>query len=117
MPPPVVGAYDRPWADEDLQLALWCCYELHYRGFDDVDKAAQWDLDILAFRAEVERPWLDWLCATYLPANATGQVSRVLRELVDHDDGPALAAYLRRHAKRGRDSLAQSGAVSTVCSG
>ncbi|MEA2143301.1 MAG: hypothetical protein QOI64_1731, partial [Solirubrobacteraceae bacterium] len=21
-----------PLADEDLQLALYCCYELHYRG-------------------------------------------------------------------------------------
>ena len=23
--------------DDDLQLTLWICYELHYRGFDEVD--------------------------------------------------------------------------------
>ena len=25
-----------PLTDDELQLALWICYELHYRGFDDV---------------------------------------------------------------------------------
>ena len=30
----------RPLDDEDLHLALYVCYELHYRGFDGVD--ARW---------------------------------------------------------------------------
>jgi hypothetical protein len=95
--PPV--ASDEPWADEDLQLALWCCYELHYRGFDDVDPEAEWDLDVLAFRASLEQPWIDWLRATYRPG-ADGKPSQLLRELIDSDDGPSLAAYLQRHAGR-----------------
>ena len=38
--------------DEDLQLALYCCYELHYRGFDGaVD--AEWDDQVL--RGQVPR--------------------------------------------------------------
>ncbi|GAA2625856.1 hypothetical protein GCM10010425_23090 [Streptomyces spororaveus] len=31
-----------PWG-EDLQLALYMLYELHYRGFDGVDDARKWD--------------------------------------------------------------------------
>ncbi|WP_433004380.1 iron-containing redox enzyme family protein [Kribbella sp. CA-294648] len=99
VPPPAVETQDTPpWADEDLQLALWCCYELHYRGFDDVDESAEWDLDVLAFRAELERPWTEWLTATYRPAVVSGRPSRLLRELIEADDGPPLAAYLHRHA-------------------
>ena len=33
------GDPDRdPGTDEDLQLALYCCNELHYRGFAGVDE-------------------------------------------------------------------------------
>ena len=28
---------------EDLQLALYCCYELHYRGFEGVDDRWEWE--------------------------------------------------------------------------
>lgn len=28
--------------DDDLQLALYLCYELHYRGFAGVDPAWEW---------------------------------------------------------------------------
>ena len=38
--------------DDDLQLALYCCYELHYRGFRGVDPELEWDLDVLALRAD-----------------------------------------------------------------
>ena len=40
---------------EDLQLALYCCYELHYRGFEGVDDAWEWEPSLLAFRGELER--------------------------------------------------------------
>ncbi len=43
--------------DDDLQLGLWLLYELHYRGFDDVDDAAEWDPSILHVRRELERPF------------------------------------------------------------
>ena len=44
--------------DEDLRLALWCCYELHYRGFEDVDEDWEWHPAVLAFRGSLERRWL-----------------------------------------------------------
>ena len=42
----------------DLQLALYCLYELHYRGFRGVASAWEWDPDLLAFRQELERAFL-----------------------------------------------------------
>ena len=48
---------------DDLQLALYTCYELHYRGFDGVDAEAEWDPDLLAFRRELEHVFLGALRA------------------------------------------------------
>ena len=48
-----VAAAD-PWGD-DLQLALYLCYELHYRGFEGVDDDLEWDPALLALRVELER--------------------------------------------------------------
>ncbi|MFF1819321.1 iron-containing redox enzyme family protein [Kribbella sp. NPDC058245] len=87
-----------PWADEDLQLALWIAYELHYRGFDDAAVDGQWDPEIVAFRAQLERPWTTWLAVNCRVLPTDAPVAEQLRELVDGDNGPKLSAYLRRHA-------------------
>ncbi|WP_344112474.1 iron-containing redox enzyme family protein [Kribbella alba] len=98
MPSSITVDRTSPWADEDLQLALWCCYELHYRGFDGVTPDAEWDPEILAFRARLEKPWSEWLTSSFQPVVTDDPVSRQLRELIDTDDGPPLAAHLHRHA-------------------
>lgn len=49
VPIPVMAAPE----DDDLQLALYLCYELHYRGFDDVDERLEWDPHLLALRARL----------------------------------------------------------------
>ncbi|MFW5471213.1 iron-containing redox enzyme family protein [Knoellia sp. CPCC 206435] len=46
---------------EDLQLALYVCYELHYRGFDGVPDAMEWDLPLLGLRLELEEVFLEAL--------------------------------------------------------
>ncbi|MFE5675312.1 iron-containing redox enzyme family protein [Streptomyces erythrochromogenes] len=46
---------------EDLQLALYLLYELHYRGFDGVDDAREWDPDLLRLRQAMEVRFLDAL--------------------------------------------------------
>ncbi|WP_371402719.1 iron-containing redox enzyme family protein [Kribbella sp. NBC_00662] len=90
----------QPFADEDLQLALWIAYELQYRGFDGVDPEAQWDPDIIAVRNQLERPWIRWLESS-CRVDPTGEpVAVQLRSMIDADDGPRLAPYLRRHATR-----------------
>jgi hypothetical protein len=39
---------------EDLQLTLFLCYELHYRGFDGVDERWEWNPSLLRLRATAE---------------------------------------------------------------
>jgi Iron-containing redox enzyme len=42
----------------DLQLALYMCYELHYRGFAGVDPTWEWNPGLLHLRAQMERTFL-----------------------------------------------------------
>ncbi|WP_329576535.1 iron-containing redox enzyme family protein [Kitasatospora sp. NBC_01250] len=50
-----------PWG-EDLQLALYTCYELHYLGFAGVHAAWEWHPALLALRAQLEHAFLGALC-------------------------------------------------------
>ncbi len=90
-------------ADDDLQLALWVCYELHYAGFDDVDERWEWDPGLLAVRGDIEAPFeaelrrrtrdrVDEALAD------PGDVAERLFALAGRDDGPSLAAFLQRRA-------------------
>ena len=89
-----------PIVDDDVQLALWICYELHYRGFDDVGDEWEWQPELVRLRRDLERPLLAWLRKTVdVPANAAPVADR-LRELVESDDGPELARFLQRTADR-----------------
>jgi len=40
--------------DEDVQLALYCCYELHYLGWNGVSDDWEWEPALIAFRRELE---------------------------------------------------------------
>ena len=51
-PPHTVDSPVAPVADEDLHLALYCCYELHYRGFEGVDDPWKREPSLLALRAQ-----------------------------------------------------------------
>ena len=42
----------------DLQLALYVCYELHYRGFAHVDDRWEWDGGLLHLRGQLEQIFL-----------------------------------------------------------
>jgi hypothetical protein len=105
--PPVPGGNSAAWEDEDLQLALWCCYELHYRGFEDVDEDWEWHPAVLAFRRSLERRWLASLrdLAGEHEAVSADAVPGALRELAGRGGGPDLAGYLAR--KAGRDQFAE----------
>ncbi|MBT2675997.1 iron-containing redox enzyme family protein, partial [Streptomyces sp. ISL-14] len=48
---------------DDLQLALYLCYELHYRGFAGVPESLEWDPDLLRVRAALEHRFLTALRA------------------------------------------------------
>ncbi|MEV4617496.1 iron-containing redox enzyme family protein [Asanoa sp. NPDC049573] len=91
--------------DEDLQLALFICYELHYRGWHQVDPAWEWDPSLLALRAGLEQRFetgLRDLVDEHEPV-AVAEVPRALAALVAADDRPPNATasgYLQRHATR-----------------
>jgi hypothetical protein len=90
-----------PLADDDLQLALYACYELHYRGLDGVDERWEWDPGLLAFRARLEAAFEDALHAalagwTPPPADAS-TMDLALRAIADADGSPSLSRHLERH--------------------
>lgn len=43
----------------DLHLALYVCYELHYRGFDGIDPRWEWNPVLLAVRSQLEELFLE----------------------------------------------------------
>jgi hypothetical protein len=91
-----------PLADEDLQLALYACYELHYRGFDEVDERWEWEPSLLALRAELEARFERALEAA-VPRDTAGsppaadEMDVALRAIADADGGPSLSRHLERH--------------------
>lgn len=95
---PLTAIADDPLTDDDVQLALWTCYELHYRGFDDCDATWEWQPELIAVRRELERHLLDALHRDLTVPASTRPVAERLRELVDSDDGPSLARYVQRDA-------------------
>lgn len=86
--------------DDDTQLALWICLELHYRGFDDVDDAREWDPALIRLRRTIEDALLDQLRREVAVPASNGAVAAGLRDLVDADDGPQLSRFLQRRATR-----------------
>ncbi len=88
----VVAGLD-PLADDDFQLALYACYETHYRGFAGVDDRWEWDPGLLAFRTKLERAFEDALRARVGDTAAT--------------DGTAVSDRLRRIASQGGPSISR----------
>src|SRR3712207_67859 len=67
IPPHMPVAPDDPFADEDLQLALYLCYELHYSGFDGVHPEWEWEPARLRLRRRLERIFEESLLDTVGP--------------------------------------------------
>jgi hypothetical protein len=88
-----------PLGDEDLQLALTLCYELHYRGLPGVDDDAEWDPAILEVRRELESAFVDALTAAVRPAAETsGDVRATLRAIAGASTDSPFASFLEREA-------------------
>jgi hypothetical protein len=94
-------AVDDPLADEDLQLALYVCYELHYRGFDGVDPGWEWEPALIALRRELEAVFERALRAALGRVDGPGDPTRLdvaLREIADADDAPSLSRFVESNA-------------------
>jgi hypothetical protein len=105
--------------DDDLQLALFCLYEVHYGGMTGVSEDLEWSPEVNAARLQIEGPFEAALRATVAPPerpNATmADVAAALFELTGRESGPSLARYLARTATvdQAREFLIQR-SISTL---
>src|SRR3712207_1339983 len=83
-------ALDGPWDGDDIQLALYTCYELHYRGFASVDERWEWHPGLLSFRAALEEVFEAGVRAAVGPASVEGPVEDQLWALAQGGSGPSL---------------------------
>jgi hypothetical protein len=94
--PPAPAILDDPLTGDDLHLALYCCYELHYRGFDGVDPAWEWDPGLLTFRGRLEHAFEAALRAEAPGPDpiAPAAIGAWLWRFVDSLDGPSLSGHV-----------------------
>lgn len=89
-----------PIADDDLQLALYVAYELHYTAIRAVDESWEWSPPLLAFRAALERPFEEAVAALVAPATVDelASVPDALQAIVADDPGPPLSRFVESQA-------------------
>jgi Iron-containing redox enzyme len=87
--------------DDDAQLALTCCYELHYESFVDVDDRWEWAPELLAVTSRLEDAFEQRLFDEVGAPAEIGAVDVVpaLLDLV-HADGPSLSRFLEERGSR-----------------
>jgi hypothetical protein len=85
-----------PIADDDLQLALYVAYELHYTAIRGVDEDWERSPGLLAFRTALERPFEEAVAALVAPAapDELASVPEALQAIVAADPGPPLSRFL-----------------------
>jgi hypothetical protein len=98
---PLVEPSPELLADDDVQLALYLCYELHYGALEHVDDTWEWDPGLLAFRAVLERAFEETLRGV-VPRRTTDprDVAAALQALVTADEGPPLSRFVESRATR-----------------
>ncbi|KAB1916398.1 iron-containing redox enzyme family protein [Micromonospora sp. AMSO31t] len=101
---PAAFAGADPLTDEDLQLTLFLCYELHYRGWRGVDDGWEWQPSLLAVRAAAERRFEAALRTLTGPPPPVPpeQLPAALHRFTTTGGGPSVGGFLKR-----RGTLAQ----------
>ena len=94
--PTVDAAVGDPLVDDDLHLALYLCYELHYRGWAGVQEGWEWEPTLLAFRRQLETCFLDALVADVGAPEAVDpdDVEAELHRILGGGTGPSLSGYM-----------------------
>lgn len=89
-------------ADDDLQLTLFCLYELHYGGIEGAHQEWEWEPGLIAIRRDIERAFEAALrAAVELPSlepRSSDGVASVLFELAAADSGPSVSRFLAKKA-------------------
>ncbi|MFE4669742.1 iron-containing redox enzyme family protein [Streptomyces sp. NPDC056716] len=111
-PPPPPGHC--PAYGDDLQLALYLLYEVHYQGFEDVPDRLEWDGALLTLRAAIEDRFLAALRAD-VPVQSTDTAEQALDALQTEpvgDDGTGVSHFLRDEGTA--DQLREYAAVRSL---
>ena len=93
---------DAVWDDDDAQLALYLCYELHYRGFSEAVVGAEWDPWIISLRTAIEERFLAEVAATIeedLPSTPEA-VEDWLVAVASSGRGPSLSRFMEERGTR-----------------
>ncbi|MGN6169625.1 MAG: iron-containing redox enzyme family protein [Solirubrobacteraceae bacterium] len=97
----VAGGGGEVLEDDDLQLALYLCYELHYSGLVGVDARMEWSPLVLRLRSALEARFEAALRElVVLGCERRGSVGAEIQRLVRADSGPGLSRYAEREATR-----------------
>lgn len=80
---------------DDVQLALYVCYELHYRGFLGVDDDWEWNTELLAFRGRLEREFLSHIRESVEPGEDASADMDAMS--IEPRNGTGPSWYLRDH--------------------
>jgi Iron-containing redox enzyme len=92
---------DDPMFGDDFHLALYVCYELHYRGFQGVDERWEWDPSVLAFRSSLEKAFTAALQETVVVGRVMpDEVVIQLRSLSEAESSPSITRYVAARATR-----------------
>jgi len=82
----------------DLQLALYICYELHYRGFAEVDSRWEWEGGLLHLRGQLEDLFLAAITRDLGPIDAGESAADAMAALsVEPVEASGPSAFLRDH--------------------
>ncbi|MCW2969787.1 MAG: hypothetical protein JWO23_914 [Solirubrobacterales bacterium] len=86
--------------DDDLQLALYVCYELHYAELKGVDARWEWAPSLIAYRAMLESQLEAAISALVRPCSPaeSADVGGSLQQIVEADVGPSLSRYVETGA-------------------
>lgn len=96
---PGIGA-DASWATDDYQLALYVCYELHYRSFAGVDERWEWEPSLLAFRRDLEDSFERGVRELVPGPRGTRDIATALWEMIAAASGPSLSTFVAERATR-----------------
>ena len=85
---------DDPLLGDDSALALYCSYELFYRGFGGVDPEWEWNPGLLGWRRSMEAAVLTRLRDEVGELPAKPAIPDALHQLLADADGVSLSAHL-----------------------
>jgi hypothetical protein len=88
--------------DDDLQLTLFCLYELHYSGLDGAADGWEWDPGLIRVRQLIEAAFEERLRTAVVvdsaPEPTSEAVAAELFRMTGEDTGPSMSRFVAREA-------------------